>query len=91
MKCRCRFSIRFGGNDEINIDFPADEFVLFTISKECPKHKHYFKLIGKMPGMESDQVEAILFRQLEFPEYFSEMEKKYAKYPTRFEMIIDEI
>lgn len=89
MKCRCKFSIRFAGNNTINVDFPPDEHVIFTLSRECDKHKHFFKLIGKMPGVELNYIEAIIFRQLEFPAYFSEMEQKYTKYKTRFQMIID--
>ncbi len=91
MRCSCRFTIVENNSKEILIDFPPDESVIFQLNKQCEKHKHYYRLIGKMPGMESDRIDAILFRQLEFPKYFSEMEEKYNKYISRFQMILNEI
>lgn len=89
MKCGCKFHVVFSSNKVVNIEFPDDEEVVFTISKDCPRHKHFFRLIGKMPGMESNLVGAIIFRQLEFPEYFAQMNKQYNRYKTRFEMILE--
>lgn len=89
MKCGCKFHVIFSSDKVVNIEFPDDEEVVFTISKDCSKHKHFFKLIGKMPGMESNLVSAILFRQLEFPEHFAAMEKQYTRFKSRFEMILE--